>query len=466
MVLNCERCKSQFTTEYLLQKHLNRKIPCNIIFLCLKCKKIFASKYSLERHYNNKKPCVEVPKYIKSVKKNINDKLKDKLILLEKQKEISIEIQKGKDESKLEIERERVRKKEIDLAIQKEKKILLEQKELAIKEEKRLKRKEARRIQEEKRDILEMEVQREAMLEFERDQRKIQLAIEKAKQIELKAQIQKDKARELKERKELEYSRAYQKTRDHRENIKLYAENNEKKIQKQKEAKLEIIKAKAESMKNIEVMRSERKEQTPQIINNGIIINNINICIDHIKKHHMDKLNIDFKQMQPLAIEYLRQNVISHDENKSAKFLVDIFEKYDTCNGILDHIIRMAYNNLELDDKRCIWYMKTPEYYFSGSVNKNEKIVKLIDFDKELFPLIKPMLSTVLIRMTAMVTKYVKMGCNYEEGGESTKYMKHQNLLYYQRNVLPFVDECLKDIRKMSNKVFEIESPAALPIIV
>ena len=426
MNLRCKLCQSIFTSEYLLLKHKNRKIPCNTIFKCDRCDKILSTHYALENHYKRKIPCIKPTTIINPINQKKSKNFKKEIIILEKKKEIEIE------------------KANIKLEILK------------------IKKKEARRIQEEKRDILEMEVQREAMLEFERDQRKIQLATEKTKQIELKAQIQKEKA----QLKELEYSRAHQKTREHRENIKLYAENNEKKIQKQKEAKLEIIKAKAESMKSIEIMRSERKEQTPQIINNGIIINNINICIDHIKEHHMDKLNIEFKQMQPLAIEYLRQNVISHDENKSAKHLVDIFEKYDTCNGILDHIIRMAYNNLELDDKRCIWYMKNPEYYFSGSVSENEKIVKLIDFDKELFPLIKPMLSTVLIRMTAMVTKYVKMGCNYEKGGESTKYMKHQNLLYYQRNVLPFVDECLKDIKKMSNKVFEIESPQALPIIV
>ena len=104
--------------------------------------------------------------------------------------------------------------------------------------------------------------------------------------------------------------------------------------------------------------------------------------------------------------------------------------------------------------------MKDPEYYFAGTIKDNEKNVKLIDFDKHLFPLIKPMLSTTIVKMTSMVEKYVKIGCNYEEGGTSTKYMKHQNLLYYQRNVLPFTNECLTDIKKMSDKVFEIESPS------
>lgn len=479
-MLTCERCKVKFTNEYLLLKHQNRKIPCNVIFECIRCKKILATQNSLERHYNNKKPCIEVPKYIKPVK-NTNIKLKSKLILLEKQEEIQKEKTKQKEEDrkfKLEIEKEKSRKKEIELNIQKEKKLLLEkkneeirikkeeieirkkEKELAIKEEKRLKRKEARQVEDEKRDALEMEVQREAMLEFEREQLKIQLAAEKTKQIKLKAQMQKDKIQALKERKDLEYSRAFQKTRNHQESIKLYAENNVKKLEKKKEIDLEILKAKTESRKTLEVMKMERKEQTPQIINNNVTITIINNCINHIKETHIDKLSIDFDQMQSTALEYLKQNIISHDENKSARHLIHIFNKYDTCNGILDHIIRMAYNNPEREDKRCIWYMKDPEYYFAGTLNDNEKGVKLIEFEKYLLPLVKTTLSTTVVKMTDMVAKYVKMGCNYEKDGGSEIYLKHQNLLFYQQNVLPFTNECLDDIKKMTDKVFEIKSPA------
>jgi hypothetical protein len=422
----------KFTTENLLQNHKNNKVLCEKIFQCENCKKILSSQYSLERHYNKKNPCIEATKYIKP-----HTSIKSKLILLEKQKEI----QKQKEEMK---ENERKFKLE-----------LLEHR----KEEKRLKRKEDRRIQEEKIDALEMEVQREAMLEFEREQRKIQLEIEKVKKIELMLQLQKEKSAIIDKRKDLEYSRAYQKTRNHQESIKLYAENNKQKLEKKKEIDLEILKAKEESRKTIEVMKMERKEQTPQIINNNLTINIINNCINHIKENHLDKLSIDFDQMQSTALEYLKQNIISQDENKSARHLIHIFNKYDTCNGILDHIIRMAYNNLEREDKRCIWYMKDPEYYFAGTMKDKERGVKLIDFGKHVFPLIKPMLSTTVVRMTDMVTKYVKMGCNYEKDGGSEIYMKHQNLLFYQKNVLPFSD-CLEDIKKMSDKVFEIESPS------
>jgi hypothetical protein len=436
MTFLCEICKGQFTSEYLLNKHQNRKNPCDVVFECIRCKKILVNQYSLEKHYNKKNPCIEVPKYIKPVKSNI----KKEILLLEKKKEIELEIQKEKAKHK-----EEDRKFKLELLKRKE-------------EETRFKMEEERKIKEMELDALELEVRRADMIEFEREQLRIQLAAEKTKQIELKAQMQREKIQALKERKDLEYARAYQKTQNHMTSIKLYAENNEKKLEKKKEVDLEILKAKTESRKTIEVMKNERKEQTPQIINNNVTINNINICINYIKENHLDKLNIDFDQVQSTALEYLKQNVISQDEIKSAKHLIYIFEKYDTCNGILDHIIRMAYNNLEREDKRCIWYMKDPEYYFAGTIKDNEKNVKLIDFDKHLFPLIKPMLSTTVVKMTDMVTKYVKMGCNYEEGGTSTKYMKHQNLLYYQRNVLPF-NECLSDIKNMSDKVFEIKSP-------
>lgn len=49
------------------------------------------------------------------------------------------------------------------------------------------------------------------------------------------------------------------KVHDNKEYIKMYAVNNKNK----KEDALEIIKAKAESMKTIEVIKTERKEQTP-----------------------------------------------------------------------------------------------------------------------------------------------------------------------------------------------------------
>lgn len=35
MILGCNICKAEFTNEYLLQKHMNRKVPCNVIFECL-----------------------------------------------------------------------------------------------------------------------------------------------------------------------------------------------------------------------------------------------------------------------------------------------------------------------------------------------------------------------------------------------------------------------------------------------
>jgi hypothetical protein len=167
--------------------------------------------------------------------------------------------------------------------------------------------------------------------------------------------------------------------------------------------------------------------------------------------------------MQPMAIEYFKQNTIECDENKSARFLVNIFNSHDTCNGIMDHILRMSYNNIGRDDKRCIWYIKDPNYYFAGTIENNEKSVKLIDFDRDLFPILKSILSTTLVKITNAAGKYVKMTCDYGNEKNQDDFLKHKNLLYYQRDVLPFV-ACLDDIKKISDKVFEIEAPPDLPI--
>lgn len=474
MDLQCKICNVNFTSEYLLSRHQNRKIPCGTIFKCERCYRILSSNHALEKHRNKKIPCKPPTTTINYIKPEKSTKLK---------KEIELEIQKEKARQKEIDIAFKLRKKEIELEIQKEKKILLEQKvekkrvekeeedakkmviALDIQKEKLLKIREDRRIREAEREALELEVRRDGMREFEREQLKIQLAAEKTKQIEIKAQMQRDKVRELKERKDLEYSRAYQRSRDYKDNIKLYAENDKKRIELQKEADIEILKAKTEATKSIELMKNERKEQTPQIINNNVTINNINICINHIKEHHMDKLNIDFKDMQKSAMEYFKQNTVDCDENKSARFLLNIFNSNDTCNGIMNHILQIAYNNIEHDDKRCVWYMKDPEYYFAGSIENNEKTVKLLDFDRDLFPLFKRMLSTMLIKITAAAEKYVKMSCDYENEKNQDNFIKHKNLLYYQRNVLPFT-ESLKDIKRMSDSVFEIEPPSTLPIVV
>lgn len=57
MVLKCSKCNNTFNSEYVLNKHLNRKIPCDIVLQCARCNKVFQTIRDLNSHENRKFPC-------------------------------------------------------------------------------------------------------------------------------------------------------------------------------------------------------------------------------------------------------------------------------------------------------------------------------------------------------------------------------------------------------------------------
>lgn len=66
MSFKCKKCKNYFITKYLLDKHINRKYPCDLDLQCKKCNKKFPTFPQLERHMNRKTPCAsaENPKVV------------------------------------------------------------------------------------------------------------------------------------------------------------------------------------------------------------------------------------------------------------------------------------------------------------------------------------------------------------------------------------------------------------------
>ena len=469
-MLQCNICKTQFTSDYLLLKHQNRKIPCNVIFECIRCKRILSSDTALENHYNKKTPCVESPKFIKPIKKPTNNKndVKNKIIILEKKKEISLEIQRTKEKLKeqdrkfkLEIQKEKARKKEQDrkfkLEIQKEKAILLERKEA----EKKCKEKQRKRELQDQRDIIEMEIQREYIIQCEKEERKMQMIAAKTKQIELQKQIQQEKLYQRGKMKDLEYSRSDKRSRDYTTYIKMYADN----IDRKKAAALEIIKAKTDAMKTIEVMKNERKEQTPQIINNNITINNINLCINHITEKYMDKAVIDVSQMQNNANDYFSYNMKGISDYHGIQFLNGIFQSSDCVTSIIKHILELAYNNKDKPNQRCVFYVKELDNYFGIFTSDGAKEVKLMDFERDLFPRFKQQLAKIAVAVSSNVEKYLDIRPTFDESQATDNFMKFKQLKYYQQEILPF-KSCLKNIKELSDSVFEIECPTSLPIIV
>lgn len=54
----CTKCNKLFKSEYLLNKHLNRAIPCGVVLNCKNCKKIFTTNQQLLSHVNRKISCI------------------------------------------------------------------------------------------------------------------------------------------------------------------------------------------------------------------------------------------------------------------------------------------------------------------------------------------------------------------------------------------------------------------------
>ncbi len=70
MVNDCKLCKREFEYPYLLKRHMNNKIPCNVkkkSFNCDLCKSNFTHKSDLERHKKTKKHISNYNSYITNI---------------------------------------------------------------------------------------------------------------------------------------------------------------------------------------------------------------------------------------------------------------------------------------------------------------------------------------------------------------------------------------------------------------
>ena len=98
----CIKCDRLFTSIYLLNKHLNKKISCDIVLECIRCKKIFKVDKELSTHLNKKIPCLV-----------LDTKLSDKLALLNLQDENKIKML----DKKSKLDNERIEQKRQDMEI-------------------------------------------------------------------------------------------------------------------------------------------------------------------------------------------------------------------------------------------------------------------------------------------------------------------------------------------------------------
>jgi hypothetical protein len=85
----CILCNKEFTSNYGLKKHNDKKIPCNVIpikkarnlFKCTVCDKILSSKQNLDNHmFNHRLDAIKVRNIETTIDTTINDYLENNLI--------------------------------------------------------------------------------------------------------------------------------------------------------------------------------------------------------------------------------------------------------------------------------------------------------------------------------------------------------------------------------------------------
>ncbi len=140
MKYKCSKCNSKFSSEYLLNKHMNKKTPCTEKIQCNICGLEFKGEIYLERHKNRKTPCVKNQEKIPQTTVVINNDEKQKTRLkIEKEKTKQLEL-------KLEL---KLKEKEMEIQAQKELK-LLEIEALKLRNESRIKEEELKTERKEK----------------------------------------------------------------------------------------------------------------------------------------------------------------------------------------------------------------------------------------------------------------------------------------------------------------------------
>jgi hypothetical protein len=89
----CNKCSRELSSKYGLEKHLNKKIPCDRILKCQRCESVYNTKQELERHLQRKFPCKLKTEIASTKERELQLKLEiEKIKILQKEKEIDAKV--------------------------------------------------------------------------------------------------------------------------------------------------------------------------------------------------------------------------------------------------------------------------------------------------------------------------------------------------------------------------------------
>ncbi len=224
--------------------------------------------------------------------------------------------------------------------------------------------------------------------------------------------VQLEVEREKTKQQEAKIKQEEEKTKRELEKIKLKAEMELKKMEKELELKQKEIELRTLKTLEIEQAKTERKEKTPQIINN---IQNITIQNNFI---------------QYIENKYVTEKVITLNSDRFRKLIKKIFEYYiakkipyncNLCNvsktaeEFTIIFFKLLFNNETRPFLKCMFYNRDLDTFFgifdkfSLEDNKNKE-VKKIDFEKYVEPIIKP----IIIELFKSISEYFKQNDLYQ----------------------------------------------------
>lgn len=340
----CPKCNKKFYSIYTLNKHLNRKNPCDKVIQCDRCKKIFKKQCELDSHSKRKFPC-KSPIEIQSA--------------TERELQLRLEIEKVKAEVKIQLTN---------------KKMIMKEKELEV----------------------------------------------KAKQREI---------------------------------------NKEKIL-----GAIEIIEARnaaaAKRGTAIELLKTERKEKTPQVIHNNITNNYIINVTQHIKKNCIDITTPTMSELPNIKNNFIETISLVDDDDpvdtdRKQKEIKRIFNDCKDGTAVVKEVIKSSFNNMRTPNMQFIFFYRPANKFFGiFDTPSLDYDVRVIEFNGDLLPTFTNTLLETFGIIVDDIPKCIKISKYYENDDDEKNYYKHLNLEQFKSNILPNIPN---DIMSYSSDIFELD---------
>ena len=364
---------------------------------CVKCMREFYSSYHLEKHLNRKIPCTV------TLKCDRCNKIYDREIDLERHKnrkypcKIVLEIKEKSDlEIQLEIEKEKTKRLEKEMAIDLENKLAI------------------------------LEKQKQNEIEVIREKNKKELAQkDKQKEKELE-KIEKQNEKELAQKEK-------------QMNIEKERAENEIRIIQEK-AKHQLEKSKA-----VELLKTERKEKTSQVINNNIINNNITNVINYINETQTTDNKVPIQDLDT-TIRLLK--------NEKALNCTRIYDNNSDPLRILQGFLKRLLKNPKSPLNNVIYYNRSLDDFIAYWNGEFGLELRITDYIKDIWP----KLLLFLRQRCNMISEIIDKMC--EDGITNSVILYHKekydDFKFQTTNLNDYKDS----IRYFLTNILEIQLPS------